>query len=112
MAIIFAGLSALMYGAADFCGGMAASKASLPAVLASSQAVGLAIVLVASLAFGFPPTTLADFAWGALAGVCGAVGIAFLYSALATTVVAIASPLAAIIGAVIPVLLGVLLTLA
>ncbi|HVP17823.1 MAG TPA: DMT family transporter [Spirochaetia bacterium] len=107
MAIVLAGLSALMYGAADFCGGMAARRAPLPAVLVSSQAVGLAVALGGSLAFGFHSASVSDLAWGALAGVCGTAGIAALYTALATTVVAVASPLAAITGAAIPVLLGV-----
>ena len=107
MAIFLAGLSALMYGAGDFCGGMATRRAPLPAVLASSQMVGLAVALVASLAFGFHLSAPADFLWGALAGVCGSAGIAALYSALATTVVAVASPLAAVTGAIIPVALGV-----
>ncbi len=108
MAIVLAGLSALMYGAADFCGGMATRRASLPAVLASSQAVGLGVALAASLALGAGVAAISDLAWGALAGVCGAAGIAALYTALATTVVAVASPLAAVTGAVIPVFLGVM----
>ncbi len=107
MSILLAGFSALMYGAADFCGGMAVRKAPLPAVLVSSQAVGLVVALVASLVFGFPLQQPLDLAWGALAGVSGAAGIAALYFALATTVVAVASPLAAVTGAAIPVLLGV-----
>ncbi len=108
MAILFAGLSALMYGAGDFCGGMATRRAPLPAVLAWSQMVGFLVALVASLIFGFHLATPADLAWGALAGVCGSAGIAALYSALATTVVAVASPLAAVTGAIIPVVLGVM----
>jgi len=107
MSILYAALSALMYGAADFCGGMAVRKAPLPSVLAASQAIGLVVALGASLAFGFPLAAPSDLLWGALAGVSGAAGIAALYSALASTVVAVASPLAAVTGAVIPVLLGV-----
>jgi drug/metabolite transporter (DMT)-like permease len=107
VAILLAGLSALLYGAADFCGGLAAKKSPLFAVLVLSQAVGLALALAASAALGidFPPVR--DLAWGALAGLCGAAGIATLYWALATTIVAVASPVAAVIGAAIPVLLGV-----
>ncbi|HUI70077.1 MAG TPA: DMT family transporter [Spirochaetia bacterium] len=108
MAIFFAGLSALMYGAADFCGGMATRKAHLAAVLASSQAIGLVVAVVASVAFGFRPAAPGDLVWGIVSGVCGTAGIAALYSALATTEVAVASPLAAVTGAVIPVALGVL----
>ena len=107
MTVFLAALSALMYGAADFCGGMATRKTPLPAVLASSQAIGLVVAVAASLAFGFHLSAASDLAWGALAGVCGAAGIAALYTALATTVVAVASPLAAVTGAVIPVVLGV-----
>jgi len=107
VAIVLAGLSALMYGAADFCGGFAARRTPLVAVLASSQAVGLVLAVGASLSLGIHAGRVSDLAWGALAGVCGTAGIAALYAALATTVVAIASPLAAVVGAVIPVILGV-----
>lgn len=107
MAILLAGLSALLYGAADFCGGLAARKSPLFAVLVLSQGIGLVLAVVASavLGVGLPPVR--DLAWGALAGVCGAVGIATLYSALAATIIAVASPVAAVIGAAIPMLLGV-----
>jgi drug/metabolite transporter (DMT)-like permease len=97
-----------MYGAADFCGGMAVRKSALPGVLVSSQAVGLVVVLGAAVAFGLPLETPRDLVWGVMSGICGTAGIAALYSALATTVVAVASPLAAVSGAIIPVLLGVL----
>jgi drug/metabolite transporter (DMT)-like permease len=107
VAILLAGLSALLYGAADFCGGLAARKSPLFAVLALSQGIGLVLAIAASavLGVGIPPGR--DLAWGALAGLCGAVGIATLYAALATTIVAVASPVAAVIGAAIPMLLGV-----
>jgi drug/metabolite transporter (DMT)-like permease len=107
VAILLAGFSALLFGAADFCGGLAARKSPLFAVLVISQAIGLALAIAASavLGVGLPPVR--DLAWGALAGLCGAVGVATLYSALATTIVAVASPVAAVIGAAIPMLLGV-----
>ena len=107
VALLLAGFSALLFGAADFCGGLAARKSPLFAVLVISQAIGLALAVAASavLGVGLPPVR--DLAWGALAGLCGAVGVATLYSALATTIVAVASPVAAVIGAAIPMLLGV-----
>ena len=107
VALLLAGFSALLFGAADFCGGLAARKSPLFAVLVISQAIGLALAIAASavLGVGLPPVR--DLAWGALAGLCGAVGVATLYSALATTIVAVASPVAAVIGAAIPMLLGV-----
>ena len=107
VAIILAGLSALMYGAADFCGGLGTRKSPLVSVLAVSQLVGLVAALGASAFLGRTLPTGTDLAWGAISGVCGTAGLAALYTALATTVVAVASPVAAVIGAVVPVLLGV-----
>lgn len=107
MAVLLAGLSALMYGAADFCGGLGTKKGSLLPVLVFSQLIGLALAVAAAFAFGDPFPAAADLAWGALAGACGAAGLAALYAAIASTPVAIASPAAAVVGAAIPVILGV-----
>jgi drug/metabolite transporter (DMT)-like permease len=107
VAIVLAGLSALMYGAADFCGGLGTRKSPLVSVLAVSQLVGLVAALGASVLLGRTLPSGTDLAWGAISGVCGTAGLAALYTALATTVVAVASPVAAVIGAVVPVLLGV-----
>jgi drug/metabolite transporter (DMT)-like permease len=98
-----------MYGAADFCGGLGTRKSSLVTVLAFSQLVGLVIALGASVCLGQALPIAGDLAWGAISGVCGAAGLAALYTALATTLIAVASPVAAVVGAVIPVLLGVAL---
>lgn len=107
MAILLAGLSALLYGAADFCGGLASRRSAVFAVLVFSQACGLALALSATVALGTAVPAWRDLAWGAAAGAAGAIGIAALYTALATTIVAVASPIAAVVGAVLPLLLGV-----
>jgi drug/metabolite transporter (DMT)-like permease len=107
MAIILAGLSALLYGAADFSGGIASRRSPVYAVVVVSQLFGLLLVVPAALLLRIPLPSWQDFAWGAAAGLCGAVGIAILYTALATTVVAVASPVAAVVGTVIPVVIGV-----
>lgn len=109
MAILLAGLSALMYGAGDFCGGLASRRAPLFTVLVFSQLVGLCVAAVAAMAFHQRLPAPADMAWGAAAGVFGAAGLAALYRALATTLVAVASPVAAVTGAAIPLLLGLAL---
>ena len=109
MAILLAGLSALMYGAADFCGGLASRRTPLFTVLVFSQTVGLLIAVSAALAFRQGLSAPADLLWGATAGVCGAAGLAALYRALATTLVAVASPVAAVTGTIIPVLVGLAL---
>jgi len=109
VAILLAGLSALMYGAGDFCGGLAARRMPLFTVLVFSQLVGLLIAVAAAFAFRQRLPAPVDILWGAAAGVCGAAGLAALYRALATTLVAVASPVAAVTGAAIPVLIGLAL---
>jgi drug/metabolite transporter (DMT)-like permease len=107
MAILLAGLSALMYGGADFCGGLATRRSTVLPVLVFSQLLGLLIAVGGSFALGQPAPTLTDLAWGAAAGLCGTAGLAALYTAIASTLVAVASPIAAVAGAALPVLMGV-----
>ena len=107
MGILLAGALALMYGAGDFCGGVGVRRSPLLAVLAVSQLMGLILAVVAALILRQPFPSIRDLLWGMLGGVCGAAGLAGLYTAIATTPVAIASPVAAVTGAIIPVLLGV-----
>jgi drug/metabolite transporter (DMT)-like permease len=107
VSVLLAGISALLYGGADFYGGLATRRSAVSSVLAFSQLVGLAIALAAVAILCTAPPKTGDLVWGAVAGVCGAAGLAALYTALATTVVAVASPIAAVVGTVIPVALGV-----
>ena len=107
MTIILSAISALLYGGADFCGGLATRRSSILSVLALSQLVGLALALAACTLVVKGGASGVDLAWGAAAGVCGAFGLAALYTALATTIVAVASPIAAVTGAIIPMLIGV-----
>jgi len=76
-------------------------------VLAFSQLTGLVVATLTALAMRQQAPGAADLAWGAVAGVCGAAGLGALYTAIATTPVAVASPVAAVTGAVIPVLIGI-----
>jgi drug/metabolite transporter (DMT)-like permease len=121
MAIVFSVLSALLYGTADFSGGYASRRNPIVGVLIWSQLAGLVMVVLFALWDGraagevftggsFLPAgvTVADLAWGALAGLGGMGGLAFLYRGLSRGYVSIVSPLAAVAGAAVPVLFGVL----
>jgi drug/metabolite transporter (DMT)-like permease len=96
------------YGFADFSGGFASRRLVPWAVVVWSQTVGL-VVLVAGLIF-MPATevTVADIAWGAVAGVGGVLGIGLLYRSLAEGTMAVVSPLTAAATAMIPVLVDLL----
>src|SRR5215813_6581313 len=98
-------LSSLLFGSADFLGGVAAKRAPAPAVAVLSGLGGLTAVLIAIPFFKGTPT-LADLAWGGAAGVCGAVSVSLMYRALALGPMSLASPVFSLIGLCVPVLLG------
>jgi drug/metabolite transporter (DMT)-like permease len=108
MSVLLAALSALCYGTADFAGGFAAQRSPLVPVLVVSQAAGAVLALAFILASGEAMPAGRDLAWGAAAGVAGAVGLGLLYRGIAGGLVAVVSPTAALVGAAIPVAVGVL----
>jgi drug/metabolite transporter (DMT)-like permease len=108
MSVLLAALSALFYGAADFAGGFAARRSPLVPVLVTSQAAGGVLALAFVLAAGEHVPAGRDLAWGAAAGFAGAVGLGVLYRGIAGGLVAVVSPIAALVGATIPVAFGIL----
>jgi drug/metabolite transporter (DMT)-like permease len=101
--------SAIVYGAADFLGGLAARGAATVSVVIVTQLAGLLVlgVLLPVLPDATPAT--ADLAWGLAAAVFGSVGVALLYRALAIGTMAVVAPTTAICAVVIPVIVGVFL---
>jgi drug/metabolite transporter (DMT)-like permease len=106
MAAIYALLSAFSYGCADFLGGYSSRKNPPAAAVAWSQAAGLAAVLIAAPIMGSESVLLPDLLWGIAAGISGAMGVLFLFTGLSRGMASIVSPLAALSGAVIPVIFG------
>ena len=101
--------SAVLYGAADFTGGLATRRASTLPVVLLSQAAGL--ILLALIVPLLPHTSpaRADLLWGAAAGLTGGIGVALLYHALAIGTMAVVAPTTAVCAVAIPVLVSVLL---
>jgi drug/metabolite transporter (DMT)-like permease len=98
-------VGAIIYGAADFLGGLAAKRVRSIVVTAVAAASGfMLLVLVLPLVGGtWAP---ADVAWGVLAGAFGVVAIALLYACLAIGPMSILSPLTAVVSAIAPMLWG------
>jgi drug/metabolite transporter (DMT)-like permease len=103
--VLLALSSALVYGAADFCGGLATRRAAALAVVGLSQLAGLvALLLLLPLLGGSPGRT--DLLWGAAAGLAGGIGLGVFYRALADGVMSVVAPVTAVCAAAVPVLLG------
>jgi drug/metabolite transporter (DMT)-like permease len=105
MAIVLALASAIVYGAADFLGGLASRRTSTISAVVWSQAVGLVLLAGVLPLFGGHAVP-GDIFWGAICGVAGAVAIVALYRGLAIGTMGIVSPVSAVLGASIPVLYG------
>ncbi|GAA1061927.1 EamA family transporter [Agromyces bracchium] len=98
---------AIVYGAADFLGGLAARRLGALLATAIASVAGLVTMLAALPVLGGTWTS-ADVGWGALSGVIGAVAIALLYACLAIGPMSILSPLTALMSAITPMLWGTL----
>jgi uncharacterized membrane protein len=99
-------ISAVLYGSADFFGGLTARRANTVATVFVSQLAGLVLVLLA-LPF-LPSSTVSarDWTWGIVAGFSGGIGVALLYRALAVGTMAVVAPMTAVCAAMLPVFFG------
>ncbi len=106
--IVFGLLSAILWGAGDFYGGLAVRRSNLYGVVLIAHGISLGLLLGLALAIGEPVSPLGDWLWGGAAGICGAVGLVLLYRALATGQMSVAAPLSALLAAALPVAVGFL----
>jgi hypothetical protein len=115
---ILALAAAVLYGTADFLGGVASRRASAFAVLAVTVPAG-AVVVVAVALLGEAPwlggllghgvgssTWFGDWGavgWAAASGVCGSSGLIAFYAGFATAPISVVAPVAALVSTVLPV---------
>jgi drug/metabolite transporter (DMT)-like permease len=97
--------SSLLWGSADFLGGVAAKRAPAPLVACVSGVGALALLFVAMPLMPGAPRG-ADLLWGAAAGACGAAGASLMYRSLARGPMSLASPVFSLVGLCVPVLFG------
>ncbi len=104
--VLLALLTSALYGVGDFVGGLVSRRRPLTSVLLVSQTAAV-ILLVPRGAGVLGSATAASLAWGALAGVGVAVGMAGLFRGLAIGTMGVVAPISAL-SVVVPVLAGVL----
>jgi len=115
---ILALAAAVLYGTADFLGGVASRRANVAAVLATTVPAGAVVVIVVALLGQAPwlgglfgagpgsPTAFGGwgaFGWAAASGVCGAAGLVAFYAGFAAAPISVVAPVAALVSAVLPV---------
>ncbi|HYC81475.1 MAG TPA: EamA family transporter [Solirubrobacterales bacterium] len=106
VAVALALASALSYGLSDFVGGILSKDRSVWSVAtASGVTIAAGTGVIALLAPGDP--SAADFAWGAAAGLGGALGIVFLYRGLSRGRMGVVAPISGTGAALVPVVVGI-----
>jgi len=106
LSIIYGLLSALGWGAGDFTGGLASRRTGAYRTVFYGEAIGV-VFLVTGLLFsgeGFPGTRTMLLAM--LAGAVGTVGLMLLYHSMTLGLMSIATPVSALLAAVLPVVVG------
>ena len=118
MVTILALAAAMLYGTADFLGGVASRRASVFAVLAVTVPAGAVVVLVVASLGEAPwlggflghglgsPTSFGNWGavgWAVASGVCGSAGLIAFYAGFAAAPISVVAPVAALVSAVLPV---------
>jgi drug/metabolite transporter (DMT)-like permease len=106
-AVVFGLGAALLWGAADFGGGLASRRSTVFGVVLVSQAAGFVAAIVLAIIRAEPLPSAIDVMWSVIGGVLAAVGIVGLYGGLAVGRMSIVAPVTAVLGALVPVLFGV-----
>ena len=106
MAVLLAALSALTFGAGDFCGGLSARRIAAQWTTATAQATGLVIILIVAIAVGGSPGA-GDIGLGVAAGLSGGIALVLFYWAMAQGPMSVVAPVSAVMSAVVPTIAGI-----
>lgn len=106
MSVVLALGAAMVYGSADFLGGLASRRRAALAVAFGAQAAGLLALVVALPLLGPATVTGRDVGLGALGGLFGAAGLVLLYRSLARGPMSVVAPVTALAASTVPIVAG------
>ena len=109
LALICGLAAAASFGTGDFCGGFATKRSSVYGVIIISQIVGLAILAGMAVTLREPIISGNNLVFGGLAGLFGTLGLTALYIGLARGRMGVVAPVSAIVGTVLPIVIGIFL---
>lgn len=107
--ILFGLFSAAAWGTSDFAAGLASRRVSVLALVLAAQTVGMTVALGLAMLRAEPVPAPMDVLWSGLAGVIGTGAIVALYAGLAVGRMGVVAPVAGVIGALVPVAVGIAL---
>lgn len=99
--------SAISFGLSDFMGGFASKQLAATRVSFRAAWTALALAMMGWIVMG-GDVTVRDSWFGAAAGLAGLLGLVFLFKALAIGPMAAVSPITALVGALVPVSVGLI----
>jgi len=109
LAVLFATLSGLSYGAGDFSGAIATKRNDAALVTFVVQLISLAALAAILATTSGATVTPMDITWGAIGGIGATVGLTTFYRALADGPMSTAASVTALIGSIVPVTAGLAL---
>ncbi len=98
--------SALSWGIGDFAGGLASRKVGAYRAVMYGEAIGLLFIFAALPFINEPFPDNHTIKWSMAAGVIGTIGLLAFFEAMRLGRISIVAPLSALIGAIIPVIIG------
>ncbi len=107
--ILFGLASALSWGGGDFVGGVASRKVGAYRTVMFAEIFGLFLLFGAATFGGEPFLGWQNLLLAGLAGLIGSTGLLVLYQAMVYGQMSIATPVSALLAAVVPALVGVFL---
>lgn len=106
ISIAYGLLSALVWGAGDFTGGIASRKTGAFRVVFFGEIVGIIVLVVAAISIQDAVPDSLSVVQAAVAGALGSLGLVLLYHALSTGSMSIAAPVSALAAGILPVVVG------
>jgi drug/metabolite transporter (DMT)-like permease len=107
MAIILFGISsALTWGAADFCGGLASRRGKAYQVVLFGEGIGLIILLACAWVSGDAPIPWSSWLLCSIAGSLGVLGLLLFFKSMVRGQMSVAAPVSALTAALLPVIVG------
>jgi len=106
LSIIYGILSALIWGAGDFAGGLATRKMDVYRAVFYADLLGLLVLVLVVLFRPEEVPPISSLLIAGLAGMLGSVGLLTLYYSMAKGQMSIAAPVSALFAALLPVLVS------